>query len=60
VADTVRIGLNGFGHIGRSFALRDDRVKTVGSNDAIDDENVAYLAKYDTVMGTLGAGNRPQ
>jgi len=63
MTDTVRIGLNGFGRIGRTVfraALRDDRVEIVGSNDVIDDEGIAYLAKYDTVMGPLGAGNRPQ
>ena len=61
MADTVRIGLDGFGRIGRTVfcaALRDNRVEIVGSNDAIDDESVAYLAKYDTVTGTLDAGDR--
>ena len=61
MADTVRIGLDGFGRIGRTVfraALRDNRVEIVCSNDAIDDESVAYLAKYDTVTGTLDAGDR--
>ncbi|MDS0261544.1 type I glyceraldehyde-3-phosphate dehydrogenase [Haloarcula sp. S1CR25-12] len=54
--ETVRIGLNGFGRIGRTVfraALEDDRVEIVGINDVMDDEEIAYLAKYDTVMGTL-------
>jgi glyceraldehyde 3-phosphate dehydrogenase len=54
--ETVRIGLNGFGRIGRTVfraALDDDRVEIVGINDVMDDEDIEYLAKYDTVMGTL-------
>jgi len=54
--EAVRIGLNGFGRIGRTVfraALEDDRVEIVGINDVMDDEEIAYLAKYDTVMGTL-------
>ncbi|MDS0282023.1 type I glyceraldehyde-3-phosphate dehydrogenase [Haloarcula onubensis] len=54
--EAVRIGLNGFGRIGRTVfraALHDDRVDIVGINDVMDDEEIAYLAKYDTVMGTL-------
>jgi len=54
--EAVRIGLNGFGRIGRTVfraALHDDRVEIVGINDVMDDEEIAYLAKYDTVMGTL-------
>jgi len=54
--ETVRIGLNGFGRIGRTVfraALDDDRVEIVGINDVMDNDELAYLAKYDTVMGTL-------
>jgi glyceraldehyde 3-phosphate dehydrogenase len=54
--DPVRIGLNGFGRIGRNVfraALSDPRVEVVGINDVMDDEDVAYLAEYDTVMGHL-------
>jgi len=53
---TVRIGLNGFGRIGRTVfraALHDDRVEIVGINDVMDNEDIRYLAKHDTVMGTL-------
>ena len=53
---TVRIGLNGFGRIGRTVfraALEDDRVEIVGINDVMDNEDIEYLAKYDTIMGTL-------
>jgi glyceraldehyde 3-phosphate dehydrogenase len=54
--DTVRVGLNGFGRIGRTVfraALDDDRIDIVGINDVMDNEDMAYLAKYDTVMGRL-------
>ncbi|ELZ26354.1 glyceraldehyde 3-phosphate dehydrogenase [Halosimplex carlsbadense 2-9-1] len=53
---TVRIGLNGFGRIGRNVfraSLGDSRVEVVGINDVMDDADMEYLAKYDTVMGTL-------
>ena len=54
--DAVRVALNGFGRIGRNVlrAVRDDpRVELVGINDVMDFEDMAYLAKYDTVMGRL-------
>ncbi|SDX61951.1 type I glyceraldehyde-3-phosphate dehydrogenase [Halobellus clavatus] len=52
----VRVALNGFGRIGRNVlrAVREDpRVELVGINDVMDFEDMAYLAKYDTVMGRL-------
>ncbi|WP_123539339.1 type I glyceraldehyde-3-phosphate dehydrogenase [Halosimplex salinum] len=54
--ETVRIGLNGFGRIGRNVfraSLGDPRVEVVGINDVMDDDDMEYLAKYDTVMGRL-------
>jgi glyceraldehyde 3-phosphate dehydrogenase len=54
--EVVRVGLNGFGRIGRNVfrAVQDDpRVSLVGINDVMDREDMAYLAKYDTVMGEL-------
>jgi len=53
---TTRLGLNGFGRIGRTVfraALDDDRVEIVGINDVMDDSDIEYLAKYDTIMGPL-------
>jgi glyceraldehyde 3-phosphate dehydrogenase len=53
-AETVRVGLNGFGRIGRNVfrAVREHpKVELVGINDVMDFEDMAYLAKYDTVMG---------
>jgi len=53
-SETVRVGLNGFGRIGRNVfrAVRDHpNVELVGINDVMDFDDMAYLAKYDTVMG---------
>ncbi|MUV58200.1 type I glyceraldehyde-3-phosphate dehydrogenase [Halogeometricum sp. CBA1124] len=54
--EVVRVGLNGFGRIGRNVfrAVMDNpKVELVGINDVMDFEDMAYLAKYDTVMGRL-------
>ncbi len=53
----VRVGLNGFGRIGRNVlraARGDDRIEIVAINDVMDDEEMAYLARYDSVHGTQG------
>ncbi len=50
---SIRVGINGFGRIGRSvFRILSDRpdVEVVCVNDLYDNEQVAYLLKYDTVM----------
>jgi glyceraldehyde 3-phosphate dehydrogenase len=50
----TNIGINGFGRIGRSvFRILSDRadVNVVCINDLFDNEQLAYLLKYDTVMG---------
>ncbi|MFW6003960.1 MAG: type I glyceraldehyde-3-phosphate dehydrogenase [Halanaeroarchaeum sp.] len=55
-SDTVRIGINGFGRIGRCTfraALNNDDVEIVGINDVMDFEQMEYLAKYDTTLGNL-------
>ncbi|GAB3684083.1 type I glyceraldehyde-3-phosphate dehydrogenase [Salinarchaeum chitinilyticum] len=54
-SDSVRVGLNGFGRIGRNVfraALDDDTVEIVGINDVMDVDDMAYLLEYDTVHGT--------
>ncbi len=52
----VRIGINGFGRIGRTvFRIvheRDD-IEVVVINDLFDNAQLAYLLKYDTVMGVF-------
>ena len=51
---TLQVGINGFGRIGRSvFRIISDRddMEVVAINDLFDNEQLAYLLKYDTVMG---------
>jgi glyceraldehyde 3-phosphate dehydrogenase len=48
----MKIAINGFGRIGRSFfkqALRVPNLEIVAINDLGDFENLKYLLKYDTV-----------
>jgi glyceraldehyde 3-phosphate dehydrogenase (phosphorylating) len=53
---TVKIGVNGFGRIGRNFfrAVRQKGadVDFVGVNDITDAATLAHLLKYDSVLGT--------
>jgi glyceraldehyde 3-phosphate dehydrogenase len=53
---SVRVAINGFGRIGRSvFRILTDRkdVEVVAINDLFSNDALAYLLKYDTVMGTF-------
>lgn len=50
---TIRVGINGFGRIGRTvFRILSDRkdIEVVAINDLFDNDHLAYLLKYDTVM----------
>ena len=50
---TIRVGINGFGRIGRTvFRILSDRddVAIAAINDLYDNAHLAYLLKYDTVM----------
>jgi glyceraldehyde 3-phosphate dehydrogenase len=50
----IQVGINGFGRIGRSvFRIISNRedIEVVAINDLFDNEQLAYLLKYDTVMG---------
>ena len=54
----IKIGINGFGRIGRMVfraSLNRDDVQVVGINDLLDVEHLAYLLKYDSVHGTCNA-----
>ncbi len=56
---TVRVGINGFGRIGRNFfraalAAGAD-IEVVGVNDLTDNATLAHLLKYDTILGRLPA-----
>ncbi|HSP36668.1 MAG TPA: type I glyceraldehyde-3-phosphate dehydrogenase [Frankiaceae bacterium] len=55
---TTRVGVNGFGRIGRNLfravlAHPSSDVEVVAVNDLTDNETLAHLLKYDTVLGTL-------
>jgi glyceraldehyde 3-phosphate dehydrogenase (phosphorylating) len=54
---TVRVGINGFGRIGRNFfrAARDRDVEIVAVNDLTDNNTLAHLLKYDSTFGRLDA-----
>ena len=53
---TIKVGINGFGRIGRlvfrAMAEREN-IEVVGINDLIDAEYMAYMLKYDSVHGTF-------
>ena len=52
----IKIGINGFGRIGRitfRAALKRDDVEVVSINDLLDVNHLAYLLKYDSVHGKL-------
>ena len=54
---TVKIGINGFGRIGKNIfrqALNNDEVEIVAINDLTDAEMLAHLLKFDSVHGKLG------
>jgi len=51
---STKIGINGFGRIGRiafRIAAEKDNVKVVAINDLLDVDHLAYLLKYDSVHG---------
>ena len=54
----IRVGVNGFGRIGRVFfraALEAPEIEVVGVNDLANAKTLAHLLKYDSVHGTLNA-----
>jgi len=54
---TIRVGINGFGRIGRNFyrAVLESGadVEVVGINDLTDNKTLAHLLKYDSILGRL-------
>ncbi len=56
---TVRVGINGFGRIGRNFfrAVRASGadIEIVGVNDLTDNTSLAHLLKFDSILGRLDA-----
>ena len=52
----IRVGINGFGRIGRNImraALTDKNLDFVAVNDLTDAKTLAHLLKYDSVLGNL-------
>ncbi len=58
---TVRVGVNGFGRIGRNFfraveaqkALGTTDIEIVAVNDLTDNDTLAHLLKFDSILGRL-------
>src|SRR5947209_19240969 len=53
----IRVGINGFGRIGRNFFRayleRGHDIEIVAANDIGDTRTMAHLLKHDSVLGTL-------
>jgi glyceraldehyde 3-phosphate dehydrogenase len=60
---TTRIGVNGFGRIGRNFlrALKAKKsdLEIVAMNDLMDKETALHLLKYDSVLGRFDGEVKP-
>jgi glyceraldehyde 3-phosphate dehydrogenase len=57
----IRIGINGFGRIGRNImraAMPHDDIDVVAVNDLTDAATLAHLLKYDSILGNLQADIR--
>jgi glyceraldehyde 3-phosphate dehydrogenase len=55
---SIKIGINGFGRIGRNFyraSYQDPDLDIVAANDITDPKTLAHLLKYDSVLGILEA-----
>jgi glyceraldehyde 3-phosphate dehydrogenase len=54
---TIRVGINGFGRIGRNFfravLASGADIEIVGANDLTDNKTLAHLLKYDSILGRL-------
>ena len=56
---TVRVGINGFGRIGRNFfravVASGADIEVVATNDLMDNKTLAHLLKYDSILGRFPA-----
>ena len=53
-SNKIRVGINGFGRIGRlafRSVINRSNVEIVGINDLLEVDHLAYLLKYDSVHG---------
>ena len=58
----IKVGINGFGRIGRNLyrtAIGDADIEIVAVNDITDPKTLAHLLKYDSVLGNLKAEVKP-
>ncbi len=58
----IRVGINGFGRIGRNFFRaqleRQADIEIVAANDLGDQTTMAHLLKYDSILGPLEGARR--
>ena len=56
---TIRVGINGFGRIGRNFyraiKVQGADIEVVAVNDLTDPKTLAHLLKHDSVLGNFDA-----
>ena len=53
---SIKVGINGFGRIGRNIfraALEDPSIEIVAVNDITDSKTLAHLLQYDSILGNL-------
>ena len=59
---TIKVGINGFGRIGRnvlrSAVLNFPDIEVVGINDLLEPDYLAYMLRYDSVHGRFKGGSR--
>ncbi len=54
----IKVGINGFGRIGRNFfraCINDKNIDIVAVNDLTDPKTLAHLLKYDSILGIFAA-----
>ena len=59
----IKVGINGFGRIGRNLlraSLNTKEIEFVAANDITDAKTLAHLLKYDSILGNLDADVRAQ
>src|SRR6266536_1811471 len=58
----IKVGINGFGRIGRNVlraSLKDSNLEFVAVNDVTDPKTLSHLLKYDSVLGNLKSNVKP-
>ena len=58
MANVAKVGINGFGRIGRNVfraALNNPEIEIIAVNDLTDAATLAHLLKYDSIHGTFDA-----